>query len=558
MTVDLVRAIPIAADKPGPAPTAAEFVRSTKGIEPLPTALQREVADLQELSLTQHTLSDTELGSIIAFLKTHCPKLTKLTLDGCQGLTTKALIELDKLTTLTSLTFEASSLELSLQPVGFSAIQLLSAACTRRLFKPVHDLVTRLTQCPAALVTLNQILDLSTRVRRATSDGFEKEPVKLADSIHIAHYCITDLLQRPPSDKPIERVSKSVSDLPYSLLYDRKSSVIYLGARTYHACLQNDTGTAKKIRSTAAVQLLHAEAPTPKLVRSYSKVSIPDPHMRGAIREAEIAETMRGAPGVVQVFASIVVPSKLAPKMRVHMVMEAMNLDLCDAINECKILKEHKPQIAKGLIYGLTHMHERGYYHGDIKIENALIRFEENDTKCIAKIGDFGFSAQFDVQSSLFAAHKGFYGTDTSTAPECLGDANFKGDFAKLDSYAMGITLYKLTEGKEPTWTVGAHHLYAMPTRPVDVYKKARTLISAAMQRKLRELLNTDQFKTIAANIPAFKERVQKGEKLTADELLDCLRWLYKKLLDPDPAKRWSLAQCKAEIDLLFPDFQVE
>jgi len=89
-----------------------------------------------------------------------------------------------------------------------------------------------------------------------------------------------------------------------------------------------------------------------------------------------------------------------------------------------------------GLMSGLTHMHQCGIYHRDIKPDNLMLL--NNTTLCIS---DFGTSTTESSTEGIGAP--GFQ------PPEVA--ANGKAPYAdKLDVWAAGITLYIMVTGKYP------------------------------------------------------------------------------------------------------------
>jgi len=100
--------------------------------------------------------------------------------------------------------------------------------------------------------------------------------------------------------------------------------------------------------------------------------------------------------------------------------------------------------IALGIFSGLSHMHQRGFYHFDFKPGNVLI-FEGYRPKII----DFG-----NVKTKLFEPGKEIYtysneGSDGYRPPECAMHENWGSVFSKrihleqFDSYSAGRTIFR-------------------------------------------------------------------------------------------------------------------
>lgn len=93
-----------------------------------------------------------------------------------------------------------------------------------------------------------------------------------------------------------------------------------------------------------------------------------------------------------------------------------------------------KKKIMKGFLEAISYLHNHGISHGDIKSENILL-----DGNLSPKLCDFGF-----CKSTNFAGEESKNGTLYYAAPELFIKGQF--DPFKADIYAIGITLYSLSE----------------------------------------------------------------------------------------------------------------
>ncbi|KAJ3015826.1 UNVERIFIED_CONTAM: hypothetical protein HDU68_012554 [Siphonaria sp. JEL0065] len=98
-------------------------------------------------------------------------------------------------------------------------------------------------------------------------------------------------------------------------------------------------------------------------------------------------------------------------------------------------------QIVKQIGMALKEMHSKGFYHGDLKIENVLVRQSSQGPQ--VRLADFGHTkhTSFGIKA---------YGTAEVSAPEFLSDAPFGAstvDGRAADVFALGMLLYVLLSG---------------------------------------------------------------------------------------------------------------
>lgn len=100
--------------------------------------------------------------------------------------------------------------------------------------------------------------------------------------------------------------------------------------------------------------------------------------------------------------------------------------------------ENEKKKIILDFLRAVEYLHKNGISHGDIKTENILL-----DSNNIPKLCDFGF-----CRSCQFAGDESKNGSLYYAAPELFMKGQF--DTLKSDIYAIGITLYSLSELQFP------------------------------------------------------------------------------------------------------------
>ncbi|EMD36545.1 hypothetical protein CERSUDRAFT_138235 [Gelatoporia subvermispora B] len=114
--------------------------------------------------------------------------------------------------------------------------------------------------------------------------------------------------------------------------------------------------------------------------------------------------------------------------------------ELFDYLAEKGRLSEDEARIVFGqLCLAIAYVHEKGIVHRDLKLENVLL-----DERCRVKLGDFGFTREFDRGSLL----ETFCGTTGYASPEMLMAKKYLGP--EVDIWSLGVILYTLLTGTLP------------------------------------------------------------------------------------------------------------
>eukprot|EP00928_Gymnodinium_smaydae_P021834 TRINITY_DN18548_c0_g2_i1.p1 TRINITY_DN18548_c0_g2~~TRINITY_DN18548_c0_g2_i1.p1 ORF type:complete len:934 (-),score=175.78 TRINITY_DN18548_c0_g2_i1:267-3068(-) len=139
-----------------------------------------------------------------------------------------------------------------------------------------------------------------------------------------------------------------------------------------------------------------------------------------------------------------------------YVVMEKVHgLDLHDTLSaEGNMSMQQIKDVLRQLLGGLAELHERGYVHNDLKLENVMIertkkrrptgtRRRANSVPGVVKLIDFDTVKEVKMQSG---PSREVVGTDQYIAPEA-----YKGYYSPAsDVFAAGVISYKLLTGSFP------------------------------------------------------------------------------------------------------------
>ncbi|KAI0071312.1 Pkinase-domain-containing protein [Panus rudis PR-1116 ss-1] len=114
--------------------------------------------------------------------------------------------------------------------------------------------------------------------------------------------------------------------------------------------------------------------------------------------------------------------------------------ELFDYLAEKGRLGEEEVRVLFGqLCLAVAYVHGKGIVHRDLKLENVLL-----DERCRVKLGDFGFTREFERGSLL----ETFCGTTGYASPEMLLAKKYTGP--EVDIWSLGVILYTLLTGTLP------------------------------------------------------------------------------------------------------------
>lgn len=207
----------------------------------------------------------------------------------------------------------------------------------------------------------------------------------------------------------------------------------------------------------------------------------------------------------------------------IYIVMDyMMKGDMCDMLDEYDMLDEEEARTyVRDIARGLKYLHDNHVVHRDIKLENMLV----DDSNTI-KIADFGLAAKTNVvlteQEIKRRKRRGMEedemtvvcGTTDYMAPEMLKELKYN---EKIDVWALGIIMHELLVGDVPYDS--------------EKFKKF-TRKGKKTNRKKDKRQEKQYIKHMLAAKFSFPDY------LSADA-----KDLLAKMLEKDPAKRWSAAQ---------------
>lgn len=184
----------------------------------------------------------------------------------------------------------------------------------------------------------------------------------------------------------------------------------------------------------------------------------------------------------------------LASKTKIFMVLEYVSGgELFDRIvSKGKLSEEEGRKVFQQLIDGVGYCHSKGVFHRDLKLENVLA-----DGNGRIKITDFGLSAlpqHFRDDGLLHTT----CGSPNYVAPEILSNRGYDG--ATSDTWSIGVILYVILTGYLPF---------------------------------------DDR------NLAVLYQKIFKGDAHIPKSLSSGARHLIKRMLDPNPSTRITIAEIK-------------
>ena len=120
------------------------------------------------------------------------------------------------------------------------------------------------------------------------------------------------------------------------------------------------------------------------------------------------------------------------------LVFEDLGNDLFNLVQNHVLDEYELLMIFKNVITSIVQLHKRHIFHGDIKLENIVVNYDQN-----GYLIDFGLSEVLDEKTKSSKP----YGSTFYLAPESIKQEEHD---LKADIYALGVAMYIALTGKLP------------------------------------------------------------------------------------------------------------
>jgi len=218
------------------------------------------------------------------------------------------------------------------------------------------------------------------------------------------------------------------------------------------------------------------------------------------------------------------------------MIMElASKQTLFDYVSSNKGLNEKVARsYFKILTRGVSAIHQQGYAHRDIKLENILFDQDFN-----LKIADFGFAKQFDPTKGDEMTCR--LGTGYYMAPEIRSSESYSG--TKVDMFACGVLLFIMIFGNIPFKQSSATDIlyrHFCDEKPERYWKKIEKHFNNSnefpsdFKAMLNGLFMVDPVRRFSAN-ELLESDWMKGETYNEEELAYIMRKSVESAVSAHP-----------------------
>jgi serine/threonine protein kinase len=150
----------------------------------------------------------------------------------------------------------------------------------------------------------------------------------------------------------------------------------------------------------------------------------------------------------------------------------------------------------------LSHIHDRGALHLDVKPSNIVI------VNGRAILCDFGVARWQSVERPDYMS-----GTEGYVAPEeCLRERITPA----ADVFGLGVTLYELLTGNMPFPEKGKTEPYPQVSRPPSLVRQYRAAVPVGLEKLVQKCLSRDpgERPTLAALLPSLHRYISRGPRM--------------------------------------------
>lgn len=237
-------------------------------------------------------------------------------------------------------------------------------------------------------------------------------------------------------------------------------------------------------------------------------------YLAQARHEFEIAQKLNH-PVLVKVHALELQRDWLFRVRKVHLLLEYVNGRTLDTVQVLAIPKV--VQLFERVAAGLTHMHRRGVYHGDLKPNNILLS-QIGEVKII----DYGLAWNKGEQKGRVQGTPEYMAPETATQ----GIVN-----AQTDIYNLGATMYRMVTWRTPPSAVPAPGSLPANARMWERHFKPIRECNAAAPPELCDLIqecvafDARRRPERMADVHDVLEKLVKEVVRTPEDRLEALGW---------------------------------
>lgn len=213
--------------------------------------------------------------------------------------------------------------------------------------------------------------------------------------------------------------------------------------------------------------------------KTIAKRALDDDDIDAVRREIQIMKFLDGHPNVIKL------DEVFEDACNIHIIMELLSGgDLMKRASASGRFSEKvAAKIFQGILVGLTHAHEYGVMHRDLKLENVLLKDESDDSWPV--LVDFGVSTWFKPGQIL----RETVGSPLYVAPEVLKQ-NYN---CEADLWSAGVMLYIMLSGSLPFQGESDNDVYkAILLGEYDLTSDPWPTISASAKDLVSHLLLVD------------------------------------------------------------------